>query len=135
MRTRIGLALLLAAGVGVLLFALSRGPDAEAIADHLPVYPGARLMDRSAQRYDDWSRDVYLTYDLPPATTRSKVDRFYRERMESSWKRPDRSCEGFTRDGALVMAGVDIFDRTVLNVVVASHGAGSCDEFASVLHS
>jgi hypothetical protein len=117
MRTRIGLALLLAAGVGVLLFALSRGPDAEAIADDLPVYP------------------LYLTYDLPPGTTRSKVDRFYRERMESSWKRPDRSCEGFTRDGALVMAGVDIFDRTVLNVVVASHGAGSCDEFASILHS
>ena len=132
MRTRIGLALLLAAAVGVLLYALS---DAEAIADELPVYPGARLVDRSSQRYDDWSRDVYLTYDLPPGTTRSEVNRFYRERMAPSWKRPDGSCEGFTRDGALVMAGVDVFDRTVLNVLVASDGADSCDERASFLHS
>jgi len=135
MRTRIGLGLLLAAAVGVLLYALSRGPDAEAIADDLPVYPRARLVNRSSQRYDDWSRDVYLTYDLPPGTTEREVNRFYRERMDASWKRPGRSCEGFTRDGALVMAGVDIFDRTVLNVLVASDGADSCDERASILRS
>jgi hypothetical protein len=135
MRTRIGLALLLAVVVGILLYALSRGPDAEAIADGLPVYPGARLVDRGSQRYDDWSRDVYLTYDLPPGTTRSEVDRFYGERMEASWKRPEGGCEGFTRDGALVMAGVDVFDRTVLNVLVASDGADACDERASFLHS
>jgi hypothetical protein len=135
MRTRIGLALLLAAAIGVLLYALSRGPDAEAIADALPVYPGARLVNRSSQRYDDWARDVYLTYDLPPGTNESEVNRFYREQMEASWKRPGRGCEGFTRDGALVMADVDIFDRTVLNVVVASDGADSCDDFASILHS
>jgi hypothetical protein len=135
MRTRIGLALLLATVVGVLLYALSRGPDAEAIADDLPVYPGARLVHRSTQRYDDWSRNIYLTYDLPSGTTRSEVDRFFRERMEASWKRPDAGCEGFTRDGALVMAGVDVFDKTVLNVVVASDGAAACDEFASILHS
>src|SRR5215212_9134764 len=48
-----------AAAVGMLLSALPRGPDAEAIADDLPVYPGARLVNRSSQRYDDWSRDVY----------------------------------------------------------------------------
>ena len=61
MPTRIGLALLLAAAVGVLLYILSRSPDAEAIADDLPVYPDARLVNRSGQRYDEWSRDVYLT--------------------------------------------------------------------------
>ena len=55
--------------------------------------------------------------------------------MEASWKRPGPGCEGFTRDGALVMAGVDSFDRTVLNVLVASDGADSCDDFASILHS
>ena len=135
MRTRIALALLLAAAVGVLFYALSRSPDAEAIADDLPVYPGARLVSRTSQRYDDWSRNVYVTYDLPPGTTESEVNRFYREQMEASWKRPGPGCEGFTRDGALVMARVDIFDRAVLNVLVASDGADSCDDFASILHS
>src|SRR5829696_584336 len=135
MRTRIGLALLLATVVGVLLYALSRGPDAEAIADDLPVYPGARLVHRNSHRYDDWSRDVYLTYELPSGATQREVDRFFRERMGPSWKRPDAACEGLTRDGALVMAVVDMFDKTLLNVFVASNGADSCDEASSILHS
>jgi len=135
MRARASFGLLLLFALGVLLYGLMRGPDVDAIADDLPLYPGARLLARSSERYDDWSRDVFLTYEVPKGTTGREVDAFYRERMDDSWGRPDADCEGFTRDGALVMAGVDVFDATVLKVLVAPDGAEACEERSSFLHS
>jgi hypothetical protein len=135
MGARVAFAVAVAVAVGVLLYAFVRGPDPETIADSLPVYPGARQLNRNSERFDDWSKQVYLAYELPRGTEPEAVNRFYRDRMDDSWARPDSDCEGYTRDGALVLAGVDAFDDTLLKVLVHSDGADSCDEFASFLHS
>jgi hypothetical protein len=98
----------------------------EEIAAELPTYPGAVLLTSDSE---------YLAYRLPGATPRENVRRFYLRAMPESWSRPDRDCEGFTRRGGLVMAGVDVFDRRLLKVLIERKGGGDCADYSSFLHS
>jgi hypothetical protein len=92
------------------------------ITQNLPIYPGAELI-RGA--------DDYLAYQLPPGTPRATVERFYNRQMEG-WERPDDSCPGFRRDGALVLVDVE---AAYLSVLVKPRGAGECDEWSWFVHS
>jgi hypothetical protein len=98
----------------------------EEIAAEVPAYPGAVLVE---------DHGGYLAYRLPRATPRDAVRRFYARAMPEIWSRPDGDCEGFTRRGGLVMAGVDVFDARLLNVLIKRKGAGECREYSSFLHS
>jgi hypothetical protein len=130
MRTQIALAFALVVLVGGALYALVREPDPDEIADTLPVFPGAHQSARGRN-----GSDVEVIYTIPRSTSTRDLERFYSERMGPWWHRPDADCDGFTREGALVIAGRDIFDRTVLRVIVAADGAGSCEEYESILAS
>jgi hypothetical protein len=131
-RERLALAGAVVLVTGALLYALARGLDAERIADELPVFPGARLEHRSTNEHSDRTT-VELSYALRRGATGAAVLSFYARRMDASWSRPGQDCAGFTRDGALVIAGIDIFDRTVLRVLVDGCGAESCEQYESVL--
>jgi hypothetical protein len=130
MRTQIALAFALVLLVGGALYALVHEPDPNEIADTLPVFPGAHQSARSRN-----GSDVEVIYTIPRSTSKLELERFYSERMDPWWHRPDEDCDGFTRDGALVIAGRDSFDRTVLRVIVAADGAGSCEAYESILAS
>jgi hypothetical protein len=130
MRTQIALAFALVLLVGGVLHALVSKPDPNEIVDTLPVFPGAH----QSARYRNGS-DVELHYTIPPSTRKRELERFYSERMGPWWRRPDAGCDGFTREGALVIAGRDTFDRMVLRVIVAPDGAGSCQDYESILAS